>query len=215
MTLSNDQIERYSRQIIVPGFGGRAQQRLLAARLALLGDRADLELTLAYLVGAGVGTIEVAAPDSSPAWQRSMAGRMRALNPEVKVRCATSLPNGCDLLAVLIGSEAARRAADQANRARPSRPTICARLDQPPSILVAALRPPCMACAGQLAAFGRRVESAAPIALLAVVEALKLMAGQPPAGAAMLITFDQYASATCALTPDPNCPACGAGQARR
>lgn len=213
MTLSDAQIERYSRQIIVPGFGGRAQERLLAARLALVGEAADLALALAYLVGAGVGAIEAAAPGASPAWEQSLASRMRALNPEVQVRFAASPPADCDLMAALIGSEAARGIAERTNRTRTSGPTICARLDEPASILIAPVRPPCLACAGQLAAFGPRAGRAAPIALLAVAEMLKLLAGQPPPGAATLITFDQYASATRALSPDPNCPVCAAGRA--
>ena len=57
MTLTEAQIDRYSRQIIVPHVGGRGQERLLAARILLVGDARDIEAPLAYLVGAGVRTI--------------------------------------------------------------------------------------------------------------------------------------------------------------
>ena len=61
MSLTDAQIDRYSRQIIVPRIGGRGQERLLAARMLLVGDARDIEAPLAYLVGAGVGTIGVQA----------------------------------------------------------------------------------------------------------------------------------------------------------
>ena len=61
MTLTDAQIDRYSRQIIVPRIGGRGQERLLAARILLAGDARDIEAPLAYLVGAGVGAICVEA----------------------------------------------------------------------------------------------------------------------------------------------------------
>ena len=57
MPLTDAQIDRYSRQIIVPHVGGRGQERLLAARMIIAGDARDIEAPLAYLVGAGVGSI--------------------------------------------------------------------------------------------------------------------------------------------------------------
>jgi len=59
MSLTDAQIDRYSRQIIVPHIGGRGQERLLAARILLCGDARDIEAPLAYLVGAGVGWISL------------------------------------------------------------------------------------------------------------------------------------------------------------
>ena len=66
MTLTDAQIDRYSRQIIVPRIGGRGQERLLAARMLLAGDARDIEAPLAYLVGAGVGAIGVREPATKP-----------------------------------------------------------------------------------------------------------------------------------------------------
>jgi molybdopterin/thiamine biosynthesis adenylyltransferase len=80
MTLTDAQIDRYSRQIIVPHVGGRGQERLLAARILLAGDARDIEAPLAYLVGAGVGSISVKAAVSI-----EKIGAMRELNPDVIV----------------------------------------------------------------------------------------------------------------------------------
>ena len=63
MSLTNDQIARYSRQIIIPKMGGHAQERLLGSRVVLISSRDDLEEPLAYLVGAGVGISTYVCPD--------------------------------------------------------------------------------------------------------------------------------------------------------
>ena len=54
--LSEAQIERYSRQIILPQLGGKGQETLLRARVLVNGD-ARQTTTLLYLAAAGVGTI--------------------------------------------------------------------------------------------------------------------------------------------------------------
>ncbi len=54
--LSEAQIERYSRQIILPQLGGKGQETLLRARVLVNGG-APQTTTLLYLAAAGVGTI--------------------------------------------------------------------------------------------------------------------------------------------------------------
>lgn len=54
MALSAEQIDRYSRQILVPEIGGRGQERLLAATVACLGDCESLRVAASYLAAAGV-----------------------------------------------------------------------------------------------------------------------------------------------------------------
>ena len=81
MSLTDAQIDRYSRQIIVPHIGGRGQERLLAARILLVGDARDIEAPLAYLVGAGVGTICL-----KPSADQAVFTEKRELNPDVSVR---------------------------------------------------------------------------------------------------------------------------------
>ena len=55
--LSDSQIERYCRQIILPGFGSGAQEALLASSIYLAGDGDALVLCASYLAGAGIGRI--------------------------------------------------------------------------------------------------------------------------------------------------------------
>jgi hypothetical protein len=81
VALTNRQIDRYSRQLIVDKFGGLAQERVLASRVLLLANSPDLETVLAYLVGAGVGRIDLHAGPSDAALN-SIIARMHDLNSD-------------------------------------------------------------------------------------------------------------------------------------
>ncbi len=59
MALTDDQVEQYSRQIILRELGGIGQLRLLAARVLLLGDGPAVASAATYLVGAGIGSLDV------------------------------------------------------------------------------------------------------------------------------------------------------------
>jgi adenylyltransferase/sulfurtransferase len=62
--LSEDQIERYSRHIILPEVGGKGQRKLLAARVLLIGAGGLGSPAGLYLAAAGVGTIGVVDSDA-------------------------------------------------------------------------------------------------------------------------------------------------------
>ncbi|HEY2601819.1 MAG TPA: HesA/MoeB/ThiF family protein [Thermoleophilaceae bacterium] len=64
MTLSDTDLERYSRQLVLPEWSGAAQSRLKAARVMVVGAGALGSPVLAYLVGAGVGEVGVVDEDS-------------------------------------------------------------------------------------------------------------------------------------------------------
>ncbi len=57
--LSDEQIERYSRQIILPQVGGKGQEKLLSAKVLVYASGAVHAATLHYLAAAGVGTLGV------------------------------------------------------------------------------------------------------------------------------------------------------------
>jgi len=63
MNFSEDQILRYSRHIILPEVGGEGQERLLKAKVALVGAGGLGSPAGYYLAAAGVGTIGVIDDD--------------------------------------------------------------------------------------------------------------------------------------------------------
>lgn len=63
MTLSDDQLDRYARQIVLKEIGGEGQRRLLAARVALVGAGGIGAPAIQYLAAAGIGTLRVIDDD--------------------------------------------------------------------------------------------------------------------------------------------------------
>jgi adenylyltransferase/sulfurtransferase len=81
--LSEQQVERYSRQIILPQVGGRGQQMLLAASVTLYGETEMAESAGRYLAGAGVGRLRL-----SP----SVAAAIDGYNPDCIATMLTAKP---------------------------------------------------------------------------------------------------------------------------
>ena len=227
MALTNNQIERYSRQIIVPGIGGRAQEKLLASCVALVAEPVDAAGALAYLVGAGVGRI-VVHPVADPASYGETVEAMRDLNPDVRVAVAgaeASKPSGFvpDLLLALISGEPGRQAAARIWDSRRSLAEstrsghycliVIARLDEPGRIAILPAPPPCPLCVDTdllTPTVGRGVNSGV-VAMVAVVETFKLLAGfAGRTTAAEIIEFTGYACTPRALGRRPS----DGGQAR-
>jgi len=235
MALSDSQIERYSRQIIVPEVGGRGQERLLAARLVIAGEIGDLAPVLAYMAGAGVGEIFLHAGHDRSLTER-MITDMRELNSDAKILAADDhdpdLTEPADLVLILAGTPASplahagkiplppgegkRSAAERAGEGVPrSWPLILARLDSPGKIAVMTSSPPCPACADAdlLAPFGARAETAGLIAMVAAVEAFKILTGRTLAASALL-EFDGYRCVARELKAGPARCGCAAGDAK-
>jgi len=186
MTLTDEQIDRYSRQIIVPHVGGRGQERLLAARILLVGDARDIEAPLAYLVGAGVRTILLKLSAGQIAFTEK-----RELNPDVSVSIAYKSQGRVDLALLIIGSDPAQKLADEVVNDRDVPALVTARLGAPGKIDVF---PDTNGLHAGTAKFGARSEAANFIAMLATAEAFKLIAGYAKNPSRATIEFDGYAT---------------------
>jgi hypothetical protein len=192
MPLTDAQIERYSRQIIVPHLGGRGQERILASRIVIAGDARDIEMPLAYLVGAGVGTINLRLTGGRSGFAKRIAA-LRESNPDVCVSVADEPQGRVDLALLIIGSAAARKLADEIGEDREVRALVIARLDAPGKIAVIPdAQSPRIADASMLASVGARAEAADFIAMLATAEAFKLLAGYGENPSRSTIDFDGY-----------------------
>jgi len=193
MVLTDAQIERYSRQIIVPRLGGRGQERILAARIVIAGDARDIEAPLAYLVGAGVGKIGVRLAGDRRGFAEKIA-ELRQLNSDVSVSNADKSFANIDLTLVVVGIEAVLKVADEIASDRDVRALVVARLDVPGKIAVLPDSSPSLRSvdASMLARVGMRSEAADFIAMFATTEAFKLIAGYAENPSRVMIEFDGY-----------------------
>src|SRR6266496_1950075 len=100
--LSNDEIARYSRHLILPEVGMEGQQKLKAAKVLVIGTGGLGSPLALYLAAAGVGTLGLVDYDTVDASNlqrqiihgtrdvgrskcQSAADKLRDINPEVKV----------------------------------------------------------------------------------------------------------------------------------
>src|SRR3989339_629067 len=63
MKLRDDQIERYSRQILLPNVGGKGQEKLLNAKVLIIGAGGLGSPSALYLASAGIGKIGIVDSD--------------------------------------------------------------------------------------------------------------------------------------------------------
>lgn len=102
MSFTNEQIERYSRQIILPNVGGKGQEKIIKSKVLVIGAGGLGAPCSFYLAAAGVGTIGIVDSDNvelnnlqrqilhtteSVGTPKVASGkaRIKALNPDVNV----------------------------------------------------------------------------------------------------------------------------------
>jgi adenylyltransferase/sulfurtransferase len=118
-TLTNDEVKRYSRHLIMPEVGVEGQRKLKAAKVLCIGAGGLGSPVAMYLAAAGVGTIGLvdfdvvdfsnlqrqilhSTPDVGKPKLQSAKEKLNALNPEIEIRThevALSSKNALELFA--------------------------------------------------------------------------------------------------------------------
>jgi adenylyltransferase/sulfurtransferase len=105
-SLSDAQIEYYSRQILLREIGGVGQKRLLGAACLLVGGGEAIEVAATYLAGAGIGRLDLvgARRIGGPG---SPLAPLAERNPDVRVGFLDRAPPRVDGYAALVVAEPA------------------------------------------------------------------------------------------------------------
>jgi hypothetical protein len=90
---------RFARQLALPEVGAAGQERLLAARAAIVGDGLAAETAARYLAAAGVGALRLLGSAATVAWDDALRGS----NPDVALEHAARPADGAAWMEALDG----------------------------------------------------------------------------------------------------------------
>lgn len=223
--LSDPQIERYSRQIILPQVGGKGQEKLLRARV-LVNDSGLLQTAaLFYLAAAGVGTVGVITPAPLPVFPAfapeqddPVSLALTRLNPDCTVlihrlaEAATpeQIVRGYDL--VLSPPDSLYEVCYALHR-----PFLCAQVSTVGAWIFPCLgyepNNPCLSCIPQQ--YFEEARETSPLAglflgTLLATETIKFLLGlSRPSGKLLLCQFPALHFSEQVVRKDPQCVVCG------
>jgi len=190
--LDDARLARWARQLLVPGFGEAAQQRLAAAHVRAVGADAVASAALVYLVQAGIGRLwiddaEQVAPQDASGWiyPPSAVGRPRAeaaalaLSALSRFVVVEPYPTGGVPTATLVAAPSVAQALHAAEAARRAGlPHVVLEPDgDGGSVVSVPPGAPCYACARTTSGAGRPpLPGGAALAALAAQELVQLVA---------------------------------------
>ena len=225
MALSEAEIARYARQLLLPAMGEEGQERLRAARVRVAGGGPASGPALLYLAAAGVGSIAIDDPDEvgpgdGAGWLFAPGdvGRDRAAAAAEAARAASGLVRAdvmrpgvrpTAVLACGATSDVSRAIAEEARLLR--LPHVVAEVDgEGGAVTVVPVGAPCHACATRP---GLGAESspagAAVTGALAALETVLLLAGAAQDPVARRIEIFRGTPLVRPTVRQPGC-ACGA-----
>jgi len=188
--LDDVRVARFARQLLVPGFGEAAQQRLAAATVRAVGADSVAAPALLYLVQSGVGRLwiedaETVSPQDVGGWLYGpeSVGTPRAVAAAATLGRLSSLvevapyPVGGVPTATLVAAPSAAQALHAAEAARRAGiPHVVLEADADGGALVSIPSgAPCYACARSSGAGRPAVPGAAALSALAALELLLLV----------------------------------------
>jgi hypothetical protein len=224
VSLTDAELARYARQLILPGLGPVTQEFLRAARVHVVGAGPTAGPALLYLAQAGIGTVLLddagdVGPEDAPSWlyppdrigEPRLIAAMEAVKGASAFARARAHATGAGPTAVLVCAPWVSIAREAAERARVSGvPHVVARADGDGGEVVS-VPPgaPCYSCAARPGTgAGPRPWASAAIATLGALELLLILGGisqGPPGRRIDLVLGQAHVRET---TRIPGCP-CG------